>query len=456
MTASRKLIRGGTVVSVDATIGDLPSGDVLIEDERIVAVAPDLDGVDAEVVDATGKIVMPGLVDTHRHLWQSALRQIAVDWTLADYFERVIGGFSPVFTPQDVHIGTHFGALEALDSGVTTIFDWSHILNTPEHADAAVAALRDSGIRAVFGHSIPTDEPTWYYNSDRRHPQDVRRLAARDFSSKDQLLTLALAVRGPELATIGATADDLALARDLDVRSSMHIGLGLMGLQRGVTQLHTHGLLGDDLIFLHCNTCTDDELKLIAASGAHASVSARVEQLMGHGAPATGRLLAAGIRPALSVDVVCGVTGSMFAEMRGMLEAERGRVHQVYLDRGEPSPAQLLTARDAIEFATIEGARTLGLEDRVGSLTPGKQADIVLLDVAGSPFGMLNNAPAAVVFSDVRDVDGVLVAGEFRKRYGRLVRQDAAAARQRAERSRDRLFAAAGVPAGAAPVAVGR
>ncbi|MET7951095.1 amidohydrolase family protein [Micromonospora sp. NPDC005324] len=456
MKGFKKLIRGGIVVSVDPAIGDLPSGDVLIEDERIVAVAPHLDGVDAEVIDATGMIVMPGLIDTHRHMWQSSLRQIAVDWTLSDYFERVIGGFSPVFTPEDVHIGTHFGALEALDSGVTTIFDWSHILNTPEHADAAVAALRESGIRAVFGHSIPTDDPAWYYNSDRRHPHDVRRLAARDFASQDQLLTLALAVRGPELATIGATADDLALARDLGVRSSMHIGLGLMGQQRGVTQLHEHGLLADDLIFLHCNTCTDEELKFIAASGGHASVSARVEQLMGHGAPATGRLLAAGVRPALSVDVVCGVVGSMFDEMRGMLEAERGRVHQLHLDRGVPSPAAMLTARDAIEFATIEGARTLGLEDRVGSLTPGKQADIVLLDVASSPFGMVNNVPATVVFSDARDVDTVLIAGETRKQHGRLVNQDPAAARQRAERSRDRLFAAAGVPVGAAPVAMVR
>ncbi|MET7399364.1 amidohydrolase family protein [Dactylosporangium sp. NPDC005572] len=454
MAQHRKLIRGGTVVSVDSAIGDLPSGDVLVEGDRIAAVAPRIDAADAEVVDATGMIVMPGLVDTHRHVWQSALRQIAADWTLEEYFARVIGAFSPVFTPEDVHVGTHFGAVEALDSGITTIFDWSHIMNTPEHADAAVTALQQAGIRAVFGHGMPTNDPAWYFNSDRRHPDDARRLASRYFSSPDQLLTLALSVRGPELATIGATADDLALARELGVRASMHVGLGLMGQQRAVTQMHDRALLADDLIFLHCNTCTDEELKYIAGSGGHASVSARIEMLMGHGVPATGRLLEAGIRPALSVDVVCGVTGSMFDEMRGVLEAERGRRHRLRLDHGAEPAGPTPTTRDAIEFATIEGARTLDLERRIGSLTPGKQADVILLNVAAAPFGMINNVPAAIAFSDVRDVDTVLVAGQFRKRHGRLLDYDAAGVRAQAERSRDRLFAAAGLPDGTTPVKV--
>jgi 5-methylthioadenosine/S-adenosylhomocysteine deaminase len=457
MAVSRKLIKGGVVLSVDPEIGDLLRGDVLVEEGRIAAVAPDLDGVDAELIDARGMIVMPGLIDTHRHLWQGALRQIAADWTLGEYLGRMLGGFGPVFTAEDVRDGNYFGCLEAIEAGITTVFDWSHIMNTPEHADAAVEALQSARLRAVFGHGTPsTDLVAWYVASDLRHPDDVRRLAGQYFSSADQLVTLALSVRGPELATIQATADDLAIARDLGVRASMHIGAGTLGKQRGITQLYERGLLGSDLIFVHCNTCSDDELKLIASSGGHASVSARVEMAMGHGYPATGRLLDAGIRPSLSIDVVSGVGGSMFGEMRGMLEAERGRRNQPYLDRWEDVPPLSLTTRDAIEFATIEGARTLGLEDRIGSLTPGKQADVILLDTAGAGLGLLNNLSAAVTVSDVANVDTVLVAGEVRKRGGHLVDVDVAAARRRAEASRDRLFAAAGVPEGATPVSNSR
>ncbi|MEV7085562.1 amidohydrolase family protein [Streptomyces sp. NPDC093085] len=449
----RKIIKGGTVLSVDAGIGDLLRGDVLIEGDRIAAVAPRLDVQDAEVIDARGMIVMPGLVDTHRHLWQGSLRQIAADWTLGEYLGLMLGGFGPVFTPEDVRAGNLFGALEAIESGITTVFDWSHIMNTPEHADAAVEALRSARLRAVFGHGTPsTDLTAWYVASELRHPGDVRRLASRYFSSDDQLLTLAMSVRGPELSTIDTTADDLALARELGVRASMHIGAGTLGRQKGVTQLYERGLLGDDLIFVHCNTCSDEELRLIAATGGHASVSARVEMAMGHGYHATGRLLDAGIRPSLSVDVVSGVGGSLFAEMRGMLEAERARRNQPYVDRWEDVPPLSPTTRDAIEFATIEGARTLGLDDRIGSLTPGKQADIILLDTSAPALGMMNSLTAAVTVSDVGNVDTVLVGGEVRKRAGRLLDVDVAAARTAAEASRDRLFVAAGMPAGATPV----
>ncbi|MEU4690453.1 amidohydrolase family protein [Actinoplanes sp. NPDC023714] len=439
---SRKLIRGGHVLTMDPAVGDHVVGDVLIQDGRIAAVGAGLEAPGAELIDATGMVVMPGLIDTHRHTWQGAFAQVAADWTLNEYFGGIIGRLSPLFTPQDVRDGTHFGAVEALDSGVTTLFDWAHIMNTPEHADASVDALRASGIRAVFGHSIPTSDPSWYVASDRRHPDDARRLATRYFNSTDQLLTLALAVRGPEMATIEATADDLALARDLGVRASMHVGIGLLGGQRAITQLHDRGLLGPDLIFLHANTSTDDELKMLAVSGAHASVSARVEMMMGHGFPATGRLLEAGIRPALSVDVVAGVPSNMFDEMRAVIEAERLRQYDRLLTLGAAPDRVPLTTRQALEFATIDGARTLGLDDRIGSLTPGKRADVILVDVARSPLRLSRSTEAAVLFADARDVDTVLVDGEFRKRDGVLVGADGRALRDRAQASRDRLLAA--------------
>lgn len=439
---SRKLIRGGHVLSMDPAVGDHATGDVLIEGGVIAAVGPALDVPGAEIVDAAGMVVMPGLVDTHRHTWQGAFGQTAADWTLNEYFTGMIGRFSPLFTPDDVLAGTHFGALEALDSGVTTLFDWAHVMNTPEHADASVQALRESGIRAVFGHSVPTSEPSWYLGSDRRHPQDARRVAARYFNSTDQLLTLALAVRGPEMSTIDVTAADLALARDLGVRASMHVGVGLLGAQRAITRMHDRGLLGPDLIVLHASTSTDDELKMLAVAGGHASVSARVEMMMGHGFPATGRLLAAGIRPALSVDVVAGVPAGMFDEMRAVLEAERLRGYDRMLGFGEAPAHVPLTTRQALEFATVDGARTLGLDHRIGSLTPGKRADLILVDTGRSALRLPVDPVAAVLFADARDVDTVLVDGEFRKRHGALV-ADARAVRQRAQDSRDRLLAAA-------------
>ncbi|WP_306828229.1 amidohydrolase family protein [Catenuloplanes nepalensis] len=442
---ARILIRGGHVLSMDPAVGDHLGGDVLIEDGVIREAGARLEVQDAEVVDATGMIVMPGLVDTHRHTWQGAFAQIATDWTLNEYFTGLLGRFSPLFTPDDVRDGTLLGALEALDSGITTLFDWAHVMNTPEHADASVSALRDSGIRAVFGHSTPTSDSSWYYASQRRHPDDARRLAARYFSSPDQSLTLALAIRGPEMATLDTTADDLALARDLGVRASMHVGIGLLGGQRAITALHDHGLLGPDLIFVHANTSTDDELKMLADNGSHASVSARVEMMMGHGFPATGRLLAAGIRPSLSVDVTAGVPSNFFDEMRAVLEAERLRQYDTLLARGEAPATVPLTSRQAVEFATVDGARALGLDHRIGSLTPGKRADVILVDTAPSPVRLAGgDAYASVVSADARDVDTVLVGGEFRKRRGVLTSGDTALARSRAESSRARLLAAAG------------
>ncbi|GHJ38482.1 amidohydrolase family protein [Streptomyces sp. TS71-3] len=429
------LIRGGTVMTVDPHLGDIDTGDVLVEDGRISAVGKDLRADGARLIDASDMIVMPGLVDSHRHLWQSSLHQIAADWTLEQYAERMLGLIGPRFSAEDVHIGNLLGALEALGGGVTTVMDWSHIMNTPEHADAAVQALTDAGIRAVFGYGSPSSPVnTWY-------EQDVERVAATYFATPDRLLTLALASLGPEFSSLEQTAADIALARRLGVRTSLHVGAGALGAVRAVTRMDEAGLLGPDLIHVHCSTCTDDELRRIARSGGHVSVSPRVEMQMGHGYPATGRLLAAGIGPSLSIDVVSAVGGSMFAEMRGTLEAERGLRNQRALDRGERITELVPTTADVVRMATIEGARTLGLEDRIGSLTPGKQADIVLLRVDLPNLGPVNNLPAAVTLAAGDNVDTVLVAGRVVKAEGRLLGQDTRALHDRACSSRDRVLA---------------
>jgi 5-methylthioadenosine/S-adenosylhomocysteine deaminase len=431
---TRTLIRGGIVFSVDPEIGDLPCGDVLIEDETIAAVGVDLPVGDARVVDATNRIVMPGLIDTHRHLWQAAVRQIAADWTLGQYIDHMLLELGPRFTPEDVYVAGLLGAIEALDSGITTIMDWSHIMRSPDHADEAVRGLREAGIRAVFGYGNPLPPPPEWYRSD------VIRVAERHFSAKDDLLTFALASNGPEFGPLEDGLADLELARELGIRTSLHVGVGLLGSKRSVTELDRRGLLGPDLIFIHCNTCTDDELRRIADTGGRVSISPRVEMQMGHGYPCTGRLRAAGIEPSLSVDVVSGVGGSLFAEMRGTLEAERGWQNHLALAEGRTLPELTISARDVVRMATIEGARTLGLDDRVGSLTPGKQADLILLDIDLPNVSLVNNLPAAVTLADNQNVDTVYVAGAPVKAAGRVLSHDLRRVRRLARESRDRLL----------------
>jgi 5-methylthioadenosine/S-adenosylhomocysteine deaminase len=251
---------------------------------------------------------------------------------------------------------------------------------------------------------------------------------------------MALAALGPEFSSVDETVTDLALARSLDLRTSLHLGVGLLGQQRSVTAMDDRDLLGPDVIYVHCNTCTDGELRRIADTGGHVSISPRVEMQMGHGYPATGRLVAAGVQPSLSVDVVSGVGGSLFAEMRGTLEAERGEQNRLALERGEWTGSLAVTTRDAGRMATLEGARTLGLEDSIGSLTPGKQADILLLQVDLANLFLVNDLAAAVTLADSENVDTVFVAGRLVKAAGRLLSHDMRSVQDAARASRDRLL----------------
>ena len=280
-----------------------------------------------------------------------------------------------------------------------------------------------------------------YDISDEWYAADVKRLADTYGPPRDQLVTMALAGTNPEIAPMERVVQDLQLARDLGLRSTQHVGAGMLGLNRGITQLDEAGLLGPDITFVHCNTCTDEELRRIAEVGCTVSISPRVELQMGHGYPATGRLLAAGIQPSLSIDVVTAVNGSIFDEMRGTLEAERARHNEQALQRGEWPDQLALTSSDVLRMATIEGARTLGMEDRIGSLTPGKQADVVLLRVDAPNLCLVNNPTAAVTYADSANVDTVLVAGRLVKAAGRLLGHDIHSLQDSTAASRDKLLA---------------
>ncbi|GAA4106904.1 amidohydrolase family protein [Actinomadura miaoliensis] len=439
----RMLLRGGHVLTMDPDLGDLPSGDVLIEDGTIAAVRPHIDA-DAEVIDVAGRIVIPGFVDTHRHTWESAIRGVAPDATLDDYFVDILDTFAPVYTPEDVHASNLAGALECLNAGITTLVDWSHINNTPEHADAAIRGLQEAGIRAQYAYgSANTSLAEYWFESKRVIPgDDVRRVRSTYFSSSDGLLTMALATRGPGFCVPDVVRAEWALARELAIPITVHVG---MGRQAGrfdmVRQLNELGLLGPDTTYVHCCYLSEEEWRLVADTGGTVSVAPQVEMQMGHGWPPVMKALEHGLRPGLSADVVTTVPGDMFTEIRAAFAADRARVNAACWEADTPVPDTMLTARRMLEIATVNGAHVAGLEDRTGSLTPGKQADVVVVDATAINMAPVHDAAAAVTLSaDVSNVETVIVGGVVRKRDGRLL-ADVNRARALVEASRDRLLA---------------
>lgn len=453
MSSTRILIRNGTVLTVDPGLGDLPRGDVLITDGVITEVGVDLQVTDCEVIDATDRIVMPGFVDTHRHVWQAAIRNIGSDWTHGQYLTGIHLGLSQLFRPEDTYAGNLLGTLEALDGGITTMLDWSHNLDTPQHSDAAVAALQESGMRAVFAHG--GGATMWQVPSPVPHTRDVLRIQEQYFSSSDQLVTMAFALRGPQFSTHEAALQDWQLIQESGLRVTVHVGDGEWGKQRPVAWMNEHGMLSDRVTHVHCCSLADDEFRMIADSGGTASVSADVEAQMGLGWPATGKLLAVGVRPSLSIDVCASNGSTMFGAMRSTLAIQRGLDNAAEEHAGEQDAVRLSCA-DVIEFATLQGAKALGLESKIGSLTPGKAADIILVRADEMSMTPLNHPAGELVYNaHAGMVDTVLVAGKVVKRDGKLVGVDVERARRLAVATRDRLFEAAQEKPSIAGAAVG-
>jgi 5-methylthioadenosine/S-adenosylhomocysteine deaminase len=438
----RLLLRGGHVVSMDPEIGDLPSADVLIEGDTIATVAPHVDA-DAEVVDMGGQIVIPGFIDTHRHTWEAAIRGCAPNATLDDYFVEVLDTFAPVYRPEDVYASNLAGALECVNAGITTLVDWSHINNTPEHPDAAIRGLQEAGIRAQYAYGSANTSLNDYWNgSTLAIPgDDVRRVRETYFSSDDGLLTMALAARGTGFCVDDVVRSEWRLARELGIPITVHVAMGRLAGRFGmIDALHKLDLLGSDTTYIHCCYFSDDEWRLVADSGGTISIAPQVEAQMGHGWPPVMKARQYGLRPSLSIDVVTTVPGDMFTQIRAAFGCERARVNEVAWAADTEVPETMLTARQMLEMATVNGAHVAGLEDRTGSLTPGKKADVVVIDG-----GAINVAPvidpvAAVTLSaDVSNVDTVIIDGQVRKRGGKLL-ADVAAARRLVEASRDHLL----------------
>jgi 5-methylthioadenosine/S-adenosylhomocysteine deaminase len=441
MSAARTLIKNGTVLTMDPVHGQLEGADVLVEDGKIVRVGHRIEVEDCEVIDATGTIVMPGFVDSHRHLWQAVIRHIGSDWTHGQYLTGVHLGLSGDFRPEDTYIGNLLGALEALDGGITTLLDWSHNIDTPEHGDAAIEALQGSGMRAVFAHG--GGATMWQLPSTVPHTRDVLRIRDQFFSSEDQLVTMAFALRGPQFSVPEVAHADWKLVQELGTRVTVHNGDGEWGKRRPVAWMHENGMLNERVTHVHCSSLAPDEFQMIADSGGSASVSADVEAQMGLGWPATGRLLGVGVRPSLSVDVCVSNGGDMFNAIKSTIGIQRALDNAAEEHAGEQDSVRL-SCMDVLEFATIEGARAVGLDHVTGSITEGKDADIILIRADGLGMAPLNNPAGAVVYSGHPGlVETVLVRGAVVKRDGRLVRGDVADVQRRAVEARDFLFKAA-------------
>lgn len=443
----RTLLKGGLVLTMDPALGDFKKADVLMEEGKIAAVGQHLEAQGGDVVDASGMIVMPGFVDTHRHMWQGLIRNIGPDDLLPDYLTNVLFGFAPILTPDEVYLGDLISAYSAMNAGITTLLDWSHIATTTEHTDAAIEALQDSGVRGVYAYGPNFGvTPPWYENLNQPYPGDIYRLRQQYFSSSDQLLTLALAAAGPEFSNVDAAVIEWQTARDVGARISVHVGVGTLGQQGLLQQLASRVQLADDTTYIHACTLSDADWEIIAQTGGAVSLAVPIELQMGHGRPPLQKALDFGVPVSLSVDVETNMPTDMFTQMHAAFAVQRGYLNEQHLFPDVSHRGQLLTARRVLEFATIGGASINGLGAKIGSLTPGKQADVILLQTRAINVAPINDAVGAIVLGmDSSNVDSVFIAGKPVKWRGKLVDVDVPRLLARAEKARLELMRRAGV-----------
>lgn len=430
-TRSSFLIKGAIVLTMDEKIGDFSSGDVLVEGDKIISVAATIEPpAGTDLIDGSGKIVIPGLVNAHMHTWQTALRGVTSNLTLTQYFRLMHAGLATLFQPEDVHIATLAGALGQLNAGTTTLGDWCHNNPTPAHTDAAISGLFESGIRAVFLHGSPKPDPKpgQPHFSEIPHPRsEIERLLPQINKDPDSLVSLGMAILGPHYSTLEVARADLKLAQEHGLVVSAHQGGGEAKSPGGWETLEAEGLLSPRLNLVHGNDLTDEQIARFTRAGVTFSIAPEGELTQGHGWPITGRVLAAGGRPSYGVDIESLVSADMFTVARMALGCQRGRDTSRSREAGRGIPeSNTVTTRDALGWITLNGAQALGLDSRTGSLTPGKQADIVILDATAWNMWPVHDPYSTVIMeANIGNVQDVIVAGKFKKLAGKLLCPDA-------------------------------
>ncbi|MET7863566.1 amidohydrolase family protein [Micromonospora taraxaci] len=429
------VFRNGLVLTMDDAHTVLPGADVLVVGGRIAEVgvgltAPD----DALEIDAAGGILMPGMVDTHRHLWQTAMRGYGADWTLTQYFVWYYLESGKLFRPEDVHAGNLLGAIEAIDAGVTTTVDWSHGLQTPDHADAAVDALEAVDGRFVLAYGNIQQGPWEWATSPEFRDFHRRRVDGGRLAGFQMAFDVTGDPAFPERAAF-------EVARELGAAVTTHAGVWGATNDDGIRLMHENGFMNPSTVYVHAATLTHDSYNRIAATGGSVSVSTESEQSAGQGYPPTWQLRHHDIPVSLSMDTSVWWSGDLFSAMRSTLGADRSREHLEAHAKQETITHCHLRAEQVVEWATRGGARALGMDSTIGALTPGRQADVVLIKNEASPvmFPILNPHGHVVFQAQRGDVHTVLVGGRIVKRDGRLVGVDLAAAQAKVASTIDHL-----------------
>jgi 5-methylthioadenosine/S-adenosylhomocysteine deaminase len=435
------VFRNGTVLTMDNAHQVLTEADVLVTGDRIAAVGPSLAVPDGTAeIDASGGIVMPGMIDTHRHMWQTAMRGYGADWTLSQYFVWYYLQWGKVFRPQDIYAGNLLAAIEAVDAGVTTTVDWSHGLQSVEHAEAAVDALTEVPGRFVLAYGNIQQGP-WEWSAT----PEFRSFVSRRFTAGDDMLGFQMAfdVTGdpafPERAAF-------EVARELGAPVTTHAGVWGATNDDGIRLMHEGGFMTPSTIYVHAATLTRDSYNRIAATGGTASVSTESEQSAGQGYPPTWQLREHGIGVSLSMDTSVWWSGDLFSAMRATLGADRSREHLEAHARQETVTNCHLRAEDVVDWATRGGAKALGLDSITGSLEAGKKADLVLIKNDASPvmFPLLNPYGHVAFQAQRGDVHTVLVNGRVLKHDHRLTATDLGRARHAVAETVEYLMAQLG------------
>jgi cytosine/adenosine deaminase-related metal-dependent hydrolase len=432
-------MRGGTVLPMDDARSVLTNTDVLVLGDKIAEVGQNLSAPEgALVVDATDGIVMPGMIDTHRHMWQTAMRAYGADWTLTQYFVWYYLDHGKLFRPEDIHAGNLLSAIEAIDAGVTTVVDWSHGLRTTDHADAAVDALESVPGRFVLAYGNIQQPPAEWSASP-----EFRDFVNRRITGSDMLgFQMAFDVLGdPAFPEKGA----FEVARELGVAVTTHAGVWGATNDDGIRQMYENGFMTPETVYVHASTLSADSYQRIAATGGSVSVATESEQSAGQGYPTTWTIRAHGIPVSLSMDTSVWWSGDLFSAMRTTLGADRSRAHLEAHAKNETVTHHALRAEHVVAWATRGGADALGRSD-LGVLAPGKKADVVLIKNEHSPVSFpLLNPYGHVAFQAQRgDVHTVLVNGRVVKHEHRLVDVDLAAARAGVERTVEYLRSSMG------------
>ncbi|MBY0440287.1 MAG: amidohydrolase family protein [Burkholderiales bacterium] len=432
----RLLIRGATLLTMDPTLGDLDGGDLLVEGSKIVAVGArlEVDASAAEVVDAEGMIVLPGFVNAHVHLWELPLRGLGGDWiSHRDYHGNVHRNLAMQYDADDVHVANLMGALNQVNGGTTCVLDWCHVVRDAGMTDAAIDGIAATGLRAVFArgtHKPPPDasgavKPYWETPYPR---EELVRLRAGRLASDDARITLGMATLGPDIATYEVARDEMRLAREFGVVHSAHTW-GRRGKRRnedGLWRLAKEGLLGPDHNIAHGNGLEDDELKMVLDHGCSVTATDLAEMMNSERIGMLGRVAKAGGSPSLGTDVCVYFNSAMLLELRHAFAHQREADNRELAARGEwPSEHHATRTRDAVEWATLGGAKALRLDHRIGSLTPGKEADLIMIDTrrmnvfpalpGGDPYHVV------ALYAENADIDSVMVGGDWLKRQGRLL-----------------------------------